>query len=75
MVLYEVVKNKKEVSQFIPLDNVFKVLIDNEKYQFDIMTSTKKYSVRTTTLQEAKIWVETINQEVFGSPLPGVICK
>ena len=79
MVLYKTSKNKitdyGKVSQFIPLDNVFKVVTNSSRYQFDILTSTKKYSVKTSSEQEATAWVETINQEVFGPPLPGIICK
>ena len=52
-----------------------KVGTKDEKGQFDIVTSKKKYSVRTPSLQEATAWVEAINQEVFGPPLPGIICK
>ena len=79
MVLYKTSKNKitdyGKVSQFIPLDNVFKVVTNSSRCQFDILTSTKKYSVKTSSEQEATAWVETINQEVFGPPLPGIICK
>ena len=63
------------ISQLIPLDNVFKVVTNDSKCQFDILTSTKKYSIKTSSEQEATAWVEAINQEVFGPPLPGIICK
>ena len=53
---------------------MFKVLLNNDKLQFDIMTSSKKYSIRAATLEEATAWVEAIDQEVFGPPLPGIIC-
>ena len=74
LVLYEILKDKKQVSQLIPLDTVFKVLLNNDKLQFDILTSSTKYSIRAATLQEATAWVEVIDQEVFGPPLPGIIC-
>ena len=78
MVLYETSKNNNtnygKISQFIPLDDVFKVVTNDDKLQFDILTSKKKYSIRTSSLQETTAWVETINQEVFGPPLPGIIC-
>ena len=48
--------------------------MDDEKCQFNILTSGKKYSIRMATLQEATAWVEAINQEVFGAPLPGITC-
>ena len=50
-------------------------MTDDEKCQFNILTSDKKYSFRTATLKEATAWVEAINQELFGAPLPGIICK
>ena len=79
MVLFETSRNNNtdygKAPQTIPLENVFKVATTDEKGQFDILTSKKKYSVRTSSLQEATAWVEAINQEVFGPPLPGIICK
>ena len=78
LALYKTSKNNitdhGKISQFIPLDNVFKVVTNNSKCQFDILTSTKKYSIKTSSEQEATAWVEAINQEVFGPPLPGIIC-
>ena len=79
LVFYETSKynntNYEKISQLIPLDNVFKVAVNDEKCQFDILTSCKTYSIKTASLQEATDWVDMINQEVFGPPLPGIICK
>ena len=49
--------------------------MEDEKCQFNILTCNKKYSVRTASLQETIAWVEAINKEVFGPPLPGIICR
>ena len=73
-VFADLVTNYEKISQLIPLDNVFKVAVNDEKCQFDVMTSYKKYSIKTASLQEATTWVEAINQEMFGPPLPGIIC-
>ena len=61
-------------SQFVSLENVFKVVVNDKECQFDILTSSKKYSFKTSSEQEATAWVEAIKQEVFGPPLPGIIC-
>ena len=58
----------------VPLDNVLKVMMEDEKCQIKVLTSNKKYTIKTATLEEATAWTQAINQEVFGLPLPGVIC-
>ena len=79
LVLYETSQNDDEnfgkAAHFIPLDDVFKVTTEDEKCQFNILTCSKKYSVRIISLQETNAWVEAINKEVFGPPLPGIICR
>ena len=78
MVLYKTSKNNitdyGKISQFIPLDNVFKVVTNDNECQFDILTFDKKYSIKTSSVEDTTSWVEAINQEVFGPPLHGIIC-
>ena len=62
------------MSQLVPLDNVLKVMTEDEKCQINILTSNKKYTIKTATSEEATAWTQAINQEVFGPPLPGVTC-
>ena len=42
---------------------------------FTIVTSSKQYFIGVDSLWEASDWVDIINKEVFGSPIPGVVCK
>ena len=39
------------------------------------MTSSGKYSFGTDSSQETDSWVDTLNEELFGPPQYGVICK
>ena len=42
---------------------------------FKIMTSDKQYQIRVDTFQEASDWVDAINNEIIGQPVPGVVCE
>ena len=66
--------------QFIPLDNVLTVALSDAiclrgKRMFTIVTSSKQYFIGVDSLREASDWVDIINKEVFGPPIPGVVCK
>ena len=44
------------------------------KHVFQIMTSKRNYSIGTDTSDEAEKWIKTLNKELFGAPIAGVIC-
>ncbi|XP_065910531.1 uncharacterized protein [Dysidea avara] len=81
LVLHEISQHIKvrhcgKVSEMIPLDDVFSVMVSSEqkgKHGFKIVTGTKQYLIEVHTSQEASAWVDTINNEVFGPPVPGVV--
>ena len=83
LVLYEISQHIKgrhcgKVSEFIPLDDVFRVMASSEqngRHAIKIVTRMKQYLIGVDTSQEASAWVDTINNEVFGSPVPGVVCE
>ena len=83
LVLYEISQHIKghrcgKVSEYIPLDDVFRVMVSSEqngKHNIKIVTRMKQFLIGVDTSKEASAWVDTINNEVFGPPLPGVVCE
>ncbi|XP_065911603.1 uncharacterized protein [Dysidea avara] len=83
LVLYEASQQKtrrhsEKDMQFIPLDNVLTVALSDAiclrgKCMFTIVTSSKQYFIGVDSLREASDWVDIINKEVFGPPIPGVV--
>ncbi|XP_065911965.1 uncharacterized protein [Dysidea avara] len=83
LVLYEASQQKtrrhsEKDMQFIPLDNVLTVALSDAiclrgKLMFTIVTSSKQYFIGVDSLREASDWVDIINKEVFGPPIPGVV--
>ncbi|XP_065910940.1 uncharacterized protein [Dysidea avara] len=81
LVLYEISQHIKshrcgKVSEYIPLDDVFRVMVSSEqngKHNIKIVTRMKQFLIGVDTSKEASAWVDTINNEVFGPPLPGVV--
>jgi len=65
-------------TKVIPLEEVLKIMANKEvvkgKHIFQIITSQKKYSFGTDTLDEAEEWIKTLNEELFGAPIAGVTC-
>jgi len=45
------------------------------KYVFKIVTAKQQYLIAVNTLSDASSWVNAINDEFFGPPVPGVVCK
>ena len=86
LVLYELSADRKEgshpgeASELIPLDVASKVSMISTsaikgKYVFKIMTAKQQYLIAVNTLSDASSWVNAINDEFFGPPVPGVVCK
>lgn len=79
MVLIDLHKSTEEVSENIPLENVFKVLknegVIKGKFVFHVMTSNGKFTFGTDSLEETESWVDTLNKELFGPPSDDVVCK
>ena len=81
LVLFEIPKYNDSTEQsgkvagLIPLDEVFRVEVVDKKCMFKIMTSDKQYQIRVHTFQEASNWVDAINNETIGPPVPGVVCE
>ncbi|XP_065911960.1 uncharacterized protein [Dysidea avara] len=80
LVLFEIPKyngsteQSEKVAELIPLDKVFRVeALTDKKCMFKIMTSDKQYQIRVDTFQEASDWVDAINNEIIGQPVPGVV--
>ncbi|XP_065911963.1 uncharacterized protein [Dysidea avara] len=79
LVLFEIPKyngsteQSGKVAGLIPLDEVFRVEVVDKKCMFKIMTSDKQYQIRVHTFQEASNWVDAINNETIGPPVPGVV--
>ena len=69
-----------EVSELIPLDKAFKVSMTSTsaikgKYMFKIVTAKQQHLIAVNTLSDASSWVNAINDEFFGPPVPGIVCK
>jgi len=78
LALYEIPKydgNTDKVAEIIPLDNILSIKVVDKKYMFKIMTSDKQYIIGVNTFQEAYDWVDAINSEIIGPPIPGVVCE
>ena len=86
LVLYELSENRSEcthpsaATQLIPLDKTFKVSMTSTnttkgKYVFKIVTAKDQCLIAVNTLSDASSWVDAINNEFFGPPVPGVVCK
>ena len=80
--LYKPSKTEKEVShkvKFISLEDVIKVVASKSlikgKHAFQIVTTKKVYWFGTDSSEDTGSWVKTLNEELFGLPKAGVICK
>jgi len=69
-----------QASELIPLDKTFKVSLTSTssikgKYVFKIVTAKQQYLIAVNTMSDATSWVNVINDEFYGPPVPGVVCK
>ena len=72
-------KSTQKVSETIVLENVYKVLMNEDlikgKFVFHVMTEKGKFTLGTDSSKETDSWVNTLNEELFGPPKHDVICK
>ncbi|XP_065911627.1 uncharacterized protein [Dysidea avara] len=84
LVLYELSEDLTDsphpgkVLELIPLDKAFKVSMTSTsaikgKYVFKIVTAKQQHLIAVNTLSDASSWVNAINDEFFGPPVPGVV--
>jgi len=80
--LYKPGKTEMDAShkaKFIPLEDVLKVAASKSlikgKHAFQIVTAKKVHWFGTDSSEDTDSWVETLNEELFGLPKPGVFCK